>query len=257
MNSRPDLRIAALSDLRRHEEVDPLRVGRLERRIEGEGMQVNPMICVEADGMLVVLDGATRTEALKGLGLEHAVVQVVDPEEVDLETWHHVVRQCSPNELLERIAEQPNLVLEEEQGPPRVCLVSGEIRTVRGEGITRNATLSSLVAVYVGHWPVSRVTDADAAKAGSVFEDWAALVELPTLSVDEVMGAAVGADLLPAGITRFLIPGRALRLNFDLSILEEEGTVEQKQRRLDELIEQRSREGRVRRYEETVFIYDD
>lgn len=234
-----------------------MRVDRLEERIRAEAIQVNPMVCVEADGMLVVLDGATRTEALRGLGLEHAVVQVVDPEEVDLGTWHHVVRQCGPDELLERIADQPDLLLEDDQGPPRVRLASGETQTVEGDGISRNATLSSLVAVYVGRWPVSRVTDADAAKAGSVFEDWAAVIELPTLSVEDVMGAAVGEDLLPAGITRFLIPGRALRLNFDLSILEGQGSTEAKQRRLDDLIEQRSREGRVRRYEETVFIYDD
>ncbi len=257
MTATPTLRVAPLADLRRHEEVDPLRVRRLEERIRADGIQVNPMVCVEADGMLVVLDGATRTEALRGLGLEHAVVQVVDPEDVDLGTWHHVVRQCSPTELLERIEERPKLTLEGDRGAPRVRLVSGEVRSVAGEGMTRNAALSSLVGVYIGRWPVTRVTDADAAVAGSVFDDWAALVEFPTLDVADVRTAAVGEDLLPAGMTRFLIPGRALRLNFDLSILEEEGTTAEKQRRLDELIEQRSRQGRVRRYEETVFIYDD
>lgn len=257
MSITPELRVARLADLRRHEEVDPLRAARLEERIRAEGIQVNPMVCVEADGMLVVLDGATRTEALRGLGLEHAVVQVVDPGEVDLGTWHHVVRQCAPTELLERIEEDPDLALEADRGPPRVRLASDEVRTVSGKGITPNATLTSLVAVYIGRWPVARVTDADAVVAGSVFEDWGAVIELPTLSVEDVMRAAVGDDPLPAGVTRFLIPDRALRLNFDLSILEEEASTEEKQRRLDELIEQRSREGRVRRYEETVFIYDD
>jgi hypothetical protein len=104
---------------------------------------------------------------------------------------------------------------------------------------------------------VGRLADADAGVAASLFEDWAALVELPILTVEDVMRAALGDDLLPPGITRFLIPGRALRLNFDLSILEEKVDMAEKQRRLDALIERRSREGRVRRYDETVFIYDD
>jgi len=257
MTATPTLRVAPLAKLRRHEEVDPLRVERLRGRIHAEGIQVNPMVCVEADGDLVVLDGATRTEAFRALGLQQAVVQVVDPGEVELETWHHLVRQCAPTELLEGIQEDPNLALEADGGPPRVRLASGEARTVSGKGITPNATLTALVSAYIGRWPVSRVTGADADAAESLFDDWAALVELPTLSVDDVMRAALSDDLLPAGITRFLIPGRALRLNFDLSILEEEGSTAEKQERLDELIEQRSREGRVRRYDETVFIYDD
>lgn len=257
MSATPILRVAPLPDLRRHEEVDPLRVRRLEERITAEGIQVNPMVCVEADGKLVVLDGATRTEAMRALGLEHAVVQVVEPGEVQLETWHHVVRQCAPSELVQRIDSHPDLVLEEEGGAPRLHLSSGSKRSVAGKGITSNATLSSLVASYTGTWPVNRVTEPEIGAAGSMFQDWAAVVELPTLGVDDVMRAALGEDLLPAGITRFLIPGRALRLNFDLSILQDRGTAAAKQGRLDELIEHRSRAGRVRRYEETVFIYDD
>lgn len=257
MIPNPTLVIAPLEQLRRHEEVDPLRVERLEKRIRLEGIQVNPMVCVEANGKLVVLDGATRTEALRALGLEHAVVQVVDPERVELGTWHHVVRQCAPSELLELVASKPRLVLGEDRRAPRIRPASGPTRSVSGENLSPNATLTELVDSYIGRWPVSRVTDPDTGVASSLFDDWAALVELPTLTVEEVMRAALSADFLPAGITRFLIPGRALRLNFDLRILEGEGSTADKQRRLDELIEERSREGRVRRYDETVFIYDD
>lgn len=253
----PDLRVAPLKDLRRHEDVDPLRVDRLKDRIAGEGIQVNPMVCVEADAKLVVLDGASRTEALRSLGLEDAVVQVVDPDRVELRTWHHVVRQCAPSELTGRVESEAGLSLGEDRGAPRIRLASGPTRSVDSEGLTRNATLSALVACYTGRWPVSRVADPDAGFAASLFEDWAAVVELPALTVDEVMRAALGDDLLPAGVTRFLIPGRALRLNFDLSILEEDSMIADKQRQLDALIERRSREGRVRRYDETVFIYDD
>lgn len=257
MIPNPTLLIAKLERLRRHEAVDPLRVERLTRRIRTEGIQVNPMVCVEADDRLVVLDGATRTEALRALGLEDAVVQVVDPALVELETWHHVVRQCTPSELLELVASRPGLTLGEEHRPPRIRPASGPPRSVAGVGRSPNATLTQLVATYIGRWPVSRVPDADAGVAASLFEDWAAVVELPALSIDDVMQAALGNDLLPPGITRFLIPGRALRINFGLNILEATDGIADKQKRLDSLIEDRARQGRVRRYDETVFIYDD
>jgi hypothetical protein len=253
----PVLDIAPLAALRRHEEVDPLRVDLLKRRIRAEGIQVNPMACVKADDKLVVLDGATRTEALRALGLGHAVVQVVDPGQVELGTWHHVVRQCTPSELVEVVASSPGLALGDDTRPPLIRPAVGAARSVTGDSLTPNATLTELVSCYIGRWPVSRVTDADVGVADSLFSDWAALVELPKLGIDEVMRAALGDDLLPAGVTRFLIPGRALRINFDLSILESEGTTADKQQRLDALIEERSRDGRVRRYDETVFIYDD
>jgi hypothetical protein len=71
------------------------------------------------------------------------------------------------------------------------------------------------------------------------------------------MKAAVSEDLLPAGVTRFLVSERALRLNMPIDLLAVDNGIEAKQVALDELIEERAREGRVRRYEETVFILDE
>ena len=80
MADMPTLRVVPLAKIRAHEKVDPLRVDRLTGRFEEEGIQVNPMMCTEAPGgELVLLDGATRTSALRSIGLEHAVVQLVDP----------------------------------------------------------------------------------------------------------------------------------------------------------------------------------
>lgn len=254
----PMLRVVPLERICRHEEVDPLRVSRLVERIDDEGIQVNPMVCSEApSGDLVVLDGATRTEALKKLGMEHAVVQVVDPGRVTLETWHHVVRHCQPGEIVAEIASTDPLSLADNEFTPRIQTVDGESHSVLGAGISANATLSALVATYTGKWTVNRVADPTIESVEWRFPDWCAILELPTLTVEDVMRAAVGEDLLPAGITRFLIPERALRLNMDLSLLGSARTREEKQQSLDDLLEQRANQGRIRRYEETVFILDD
>lgn len=254
----PDLRVVPLDSIRRHEEIDPLRVDRLVGRIAEDGIQVNPMMCVEGPAdVLVLLDGATRTESLRKMGLRHAVVQVVDASSLTLETWHHVVRGCEPDELLEAIGTQPDLSLGEGPGTPAVHLFSGSDRLVTGTGISPNATLSALVSGYVGRWTVTRAVDPSLEVVADTFPDWAAVVEFPRLSVDDVMKAAVGDDLLPAGITRFLVPERALRLNVPLPLLQADTTAAQKQAALDELLEERAKQGRIRRYEEPVFILDD
>lgn len=254
----PDLRVVSLGSIRRHEEIDPLRVDRLVDRIAEDGIQVNPMVCAEGSGdVMVLLDGATRTESLRTMGLEHAVVQVVDPDTLTLETWHHVVRGCRPEELVAAIEDHPELSLTEEPGTPAVHLCTGSDHLVTGSGISPNATLSALVSGYVGRWTITRAVDPAVEVVAGTFPDWAAVVEFPTLTVDDVMKAAIGDDLLPAGITRFLVPERALRLNVPLSLLQADTTAEEKQAALDELLENRATQGRIRRYEETVFILDD
>lgn len=254
----PVLRVVPLESIRRHEEIDPLRVERLVGRIESEGTQVNPMICCLApDGELILLDGATRTESMKQLGLEHAVVQMVEPDEVDLQTWHHVVRQCSPDDLLEAVRGRGDLLLTEDNGAPNIHLSDGGSRAVLGQGISPNASLSSLVSAYVGRWRVSRVADPAVDPVSWSFPDWSAVVEFPVLTLDDVMKAAISEDLLPAGITRFLVQERALRLNMPVDLLTSGGTIEVIQVALDEMISERARDGRVRRYEETIFILDE
>lgn len=258
MPHMPVLRVVPLGRIRRHEEVDPFRVARLQRRIEEEGTQVNPMICAEAPGGdLVLLDGATRTEALKALGLKHAVVQIVDPEAVILETWHHVVRQAQPDEVVVQITAREELALADDQGTPRIHIAENGVRSVLGNGSSVNATLSALVDSYVGRWTVSRVTDPSHEEIDWRFPDWAVIVEFPTLHIEDVMKAAIGDDHLPAGVTRFLVPGRALRLNVDLSLLESNSSEGEKQESLDSMLAARARAGRVRQYEETIVILDD
>jgi L-serine kinase (ATP) / ParB family transcriptional regulator, heme-responsive regulator len=254
----PMLRVVPLESIRRHEDIDPLRVERLVGRIATEGVQVNPMVCINApDGELILLDGATRTESLKEIGIEHAVVQLVEESDVTLETWHHVVRECAPEELLEAVVERADLILSEEEGTPGIRLRGGGSRLVLGEGLSANATLSALVESYVGKWRVSRVTDPRSDPVAWSFPDWSVVVEFPTLTLDDVIKAAVSDDLLPAGITRFLVGERALRLNVSLDLLAGNDRIENKQQALDELLARRARDGRVRRYEETVFILDE
>lgn len=254
----PDLRVVPLERIRPHEEIDPLRVERLAARIGREGTQLNPVACTEGPGGdMVLLDGATRTAALGSLGLRFGVVQVVDPATVILETWHHVVRDATTDEVVEAILARDGLEAGLDGAAPRIWQPTGERLAVSAEGLSDNETLTALVAGYIGHWKVSRVIDADPGSADASFPGWALLVEFPPLTIDDVIAAALSQDLLPAGITRFIVPDRALRLNYDLEELRGPGSEDERQAVLDRIIDDRAREGRIRRYEEPVFILDD
>jgi hypothetical protein len=258
MSMVPPLRVVPLENVMPHEEYDPLSVERLADRIETEGTQRNPVICIESGGDgLVVLDGATRTEALRRLGVRHLVVQIVDATEVVLETWHHVIRDGRPTAVIDRIAARPGIMLTHGGDPPRVSPAAGPPMAAMGEGLSPNALLSALVGGYIGRWRVSRIIDPDPDVVTSRFPDWAVIVEFPRLDINQVMKAALTQDLLPAGVTRFLVPERVLRLDADLALLRSASTLDTKQKALETLIQARSHAGRVRRYEETVVILDD
>lgn len=254
----PVLRVVPLESIRRHEEVDPLRVERLQSRMSAEGIQVNPMVCIEAPGgELVLLDGATRTETLKRIGLSLAVVQIVEQHSIELSTWHHVVRECTPEELLAVVEASPDLKTTENYGTPSIHPHEGPSRLVIGiDGLSENATLSSLVRTYIGRWRVTRTTDPRRDHVAASYPGWAAIVEFPIVTVEDVMAAAVGHDLLPAGVTRFLVPNRALRLNVPLEHLDG-ASVPAAQTALNRLLEERASDGRIRRYEGPIYILDD
>ncbi len=257
MQNLPELRVVALTEIMPHEKVDPLRVDRLAARISAEGSQLNPMVCIEdISGRFVLLDGATRTAALGNIGLAYGVVQVVDARSITLETWHHVVRDAAPEAVTRHIEDNPNLILAEDEGTPRISTIDGGRFTALSDRLTQNGVLSALVDCYIGRWKVNRVVDPDLDSVASFYPDWVTVVEFPTLTIDDVMKAALGDDRLPAGITRFIVPDRALRVQADLALLAP-GPQPERQALLDRLVEERSNAGRIRRYPQSVVIYDE
>lgn len=256
MSLIPDLRVIPLAEIVPHEEFDPLRVDRLADRMTEAGSQANPVVCIAADtGEFVLLDGATRTAALRRLGLEYVLAQVVLPDGITLDTWHHVIRDADPAVVLERIEASAGLLLDAGGGTPRVSTRSGVTATVTGPG-SRFAVLGSLVRSYIGTWRVSRAVVAELPHIPRLYPDWAVVVEQPTLTVDDVMKAALSEERLPAGVTRFVVPDRALRVNLDLSELAA-GPIDQRQAALDRHVAALVGDGRVRQYTDSVVIFDE
>ena len=68
--------------------------------------------------------------------------------------------------------------------------------------------------------------------------------------------ARVGARL-PAGITRHVIPRRALRINVPLSVLGDDRSLQDKNTWLKDWMKQKIARKEVRYYQESTFLFDE
>ncbi|GIU91430.1 MAG: hypothetical protein KatS3mg011_0336 [Acidimicrobiia bacterium] len=264
------VRFVAADAVVAHEATDPRRVERLARRIETEGLLRNPPVVARLDERWVVLDGATRTAALGSLRCPHLVVQDVEIDEVAVETWHHVVRDADPERLRATLDQLPGVTVAEVDptqaaeavaqfggictitAPDRWCLVA-----YPRPGVSRFDALTEVVDAYLPEAVVSRVADTDLRRLRAWYPDLAVFVEFPEFTVSQVLAAARSGRVLPAGVTRFLIPGRVLRLNVPLDWLREPTSLEEKNRRLHDLLAEKERLGEIRYYREPVYLLDE
>ena len=82
-------------------------------------------------------------------------------------------------------------------------------------------------------------------------------VEYPEFTVEQVLLAARSGTLLPAGVTRFIVPGRVLHLDVPLELVLSDRPLEEKNRWLHDHLTEKERAGKVRFYREPVYILDE
>jgi len=276
----PDLRFVAVEALIPHEQHDPLRSAPLVERLRAEGVLRNPPIVTPLasgpgdDGRYVVLDGANRATAAAEAGLPHLVVQVVrygDPG-LRLTTWHHALIGVPPAEFETSLGEVPGLtraatdlpharaVLARREALAFVLFEGGRAVTLHGAGELRerNAVLNAVVDRYRGRVRLHRVASDSFADARAEHPEVTALVVFPYFAPAEVLELATSGARLPAGITRHVIPWRALRLNVPIERLADRAqSAEQKNRWLAEWLREKMLKREVRFYQESTVLFDE
>jgi L-serine kinase (ATP) / ParB family transcriptional regulator, heme-responsive regulator len=272
----PDLRIVRIADLVPHEEHDMQRSEPLMRRIQEAGVWMNPPVVTEmGDGRYLILDGANRHFSLDALGYPYILVQVVDYESVHvrLETWHHVVSELSWFEFLRTIREMPGLTVERHDLlSARAALARRRVLayTVLGDdsAYTMHAAIDTLseqthllrdiVDTYKSRCVLNRINTDAISEARRLYPSATAIVVFPRFEPVEILDAARENIPLPPGITRHIIMGRAMRINYPLDHLRENGeTLDAKNDALQSWIQGRVAEKRVRFYAESTFLFDE
>jgi hypothetical protein len=117
--------------------------------------------------------------------------------------------------------------------------------------------LVELVDAYGAWGDVGRTLDTDLDALTTQYPDLAGLFVYPQFSPEIVIQVAERSRLLPAGITRFLIPGRILRLNAPLDMLAAGVAFSVKADWLDRIVEEKLANRGVRYYEEPVMLLDE
>lgn len=273
--SLPDLKILPLGSLVLHEQHDGQRSAPLLARLAADGVLLNPPVVAPIPGgsQYVVLDGANRVTALTEMGMPHIVAQVVDyeDEELTLDTWYHLVSGLRREEFHQSIDSLSAVALVEadlfsaraslarREALAYVVYANGDVFTLHGQGDLhgRTARLNDVVDVYKTRGRIYRANTDQVERLLPYHEAVTVLVVFPRYQPAEIIELARVGARLPAGITRHLIPCRALRLNMPLSVLRDERSLEAKNAYLQDWLKGKMSSRQARFYQESTYMFDE
>ena len=271
----PDLRVVAVANLLLHEQHDAQRSEPLLQRLRTEGVLKNPPIVAAIPGeqRYVVLDGANRVTAAQTMGMEHIAVQVVDYEdpELVLDTWYHLIKGMTVDQFKELLANLPGIrteaadlmharaLLARRESLAFVEYPHGEVCSLFAEGNLHQRTqrLNDIVDLYKVRGQIFRANTDHLASLLPLYDDITVLVVFPHYAPAEILDLARVGAYLPAGISRHLIPRRALRINLPLSMLGGGASLDEKNRWLSDWMKQKVAAKSARYYQESTFLFDE
>ncbi len=272
------LSIVSLKDVLLHEEIEQKRVERLIEQLRTDRFLKNPPIVTEARApggwsRYIVLDGASRTSALRRMSVPDVLVQIVDyhSRDVRLESWHHLLLDVEPAELRREIEELDCVSLGDmDEATAREALERRELIAYllvsngraaglqcRGSQYSQMGTLNAVVQLYERRAQMYRVSTTDLEQLAAEHRRLSAVVVFPKYRPEEIIHLAMNGAKVPMGITRHIIPGRALRVNLPLDVLESDQPLAEKNAWLDEWRKHTIQERHVRFYQEPVFLFDE
>jgi hypothetical protein len=271
----PDLRILPTEALVPHEDCDPRRIVRLSKRLEGDGMLKNPPVVASIPGSneYVILDGANRALSFVRLRIPHIIAQLVSYQDsgVEVDTWHHVVAGMDIDKFEDALMQTTGLHLQEyslegarsalashhaaayiisEHG---VRIVSNSSETLKHD----TALLNSLVSVYKGKADIYRASNDIWEIQKPYYPNITALVVFPRLTPADIIHAARTGEMIPTGITRHIIPHRALNINFPMDVLKKNWSLAQKESWLKDWLMERMAANAIRFYSESTFSFNE
>jgi hypothetical protein len=82
-------------------------------------------------------------------------------------------------------------------------------------------------------------------------------VVFPQLRPADILSAAREGERVPSGITRHIIPNRALNINIPIEVLEADWDLERKRAWLHDWLMERMAANAIRYYAESTFSFDE
>jgi len=267
----PELGIVPVSEVIFHEEPNRERVADLVERLGADGVLKNPPIVARWDGSgrHLLLDGANRITALRTLDFAHVLVQVIDYQDpaLQLSHWHHAVEHLPTAQLIDHAKGLAGVSVESvtdcpPADPAYLCCLTfpdGSKVVLRGTSdlVGKVEQLRDFTALYHRKATMDRVSYTNLEHLRRNYRNLTALVIFPPFSKEDLVALAQAKILLPSGVTRVLLPKRALRFNLQLDFLRAKLTTEEKNLWLRETIQQKIADKCIRFYREPTFFFDE
>ena len=262
----PDLCIVDIDDVIPHETGDEQRSLPLMRRLEHAEIFTNPPVVAAIDrGKYVLMDGANRHFALKQLGFDHILVQVAnyDSPFIQLGVWQHIVADWNANDCLQNLEAIEGTSIRDgwdSNAVAQVLLRDGPVYGVHADVddvFERNAALRDVVNAYHDNATLYRTPLTDPTQIWSWYPSGIALVMFPACGPEHIIEAAIKGAFFPPGVSRHIIHGRALNVNYPMQRLRDCEPIEQKNEALKLWLQQRLAERSVRYYAEATYQFDE
>lgn len=266
----PELHIVRLNDLLLHELPDRDRVSRLVDRLAAQGRLKHPLVAAtDPGGRLLLLDGANRWTALAELNCSHALVQVIDmlhPALV-LDTWHHAVEHIDPDEFMNRVDAMSGVAScngETARLNGRATLAHVRFKDGTNSHLSgasdlheRVEQLHELTRTYHGPAGFDRVSYTNIDHLLKHYEKFSMLLSFPAFTVQQLLELTERDVRLPSGVTRVLLPKRALLFNLPLEVLRAEHDDGDRDAWLQHEIRKKVGGRAIRFYGEPTFFFDE
>lgn len=263
----PNLQIIPASAPLPHEEHDSQRSDPLMETISQADVITNPPILTHTgDDLYIILDGANRCYSFEALGFPYILVQIVSyfSDQVELHTWNHVVSGWDAEVLLEQTNALPDVEMTEGQDKNAIVHISlpdGRMFALNAPVQSvheRNAALRDFVRIYQRNARLNRTPLTESAEVWRSFPDADALVLFPGYEPKDIIEAARYKAYLPPGISRHIVHGRALQLNYPLEYLQDTSQpLEEKNAHLQKWVQQKLKERQVRYYAEATYQFSE
>ncbi len=262
----PDLRIVKIDDVLPHEKSDVQRSQPLISRLQQAEYFTNPpIVAALGNGKYVLMDGANRHSSLKVLNYDHILIQVADYDSpfIELGVWQHIVSDWEANEFISQLEAIRDIDIRDgwdSRAVAQVLLREGPVYGIHASInnlFERNSTLRRVVETYHHRATLYRTPLTDPNQIWSLYPFAIALVMFPTYQPQDIIDAATKQAFLPPGVSRHIIHGRALKLNYPMCKLREQSPLEEKNRELKQWLRQKLAERSVRYYAEATYQFDE
>lgn len=262
----PDLRIVDINSVLPHEKSDNQRSQPLIARLRQATLFTNPPVVASIpDNRYVLMDGANRHNSLKQLGYKHILVQVADynTEFIELGVWQHIVADWDSTQFIQHLKQVQGIEIRDgwdSKAVAQILLHDGPVYGIHATVDTfaeRNTTLCKVVETYHHNCTLYRTPLTDPTQIWSLYPSGIALVMFPTYDSQHIIDAATQEAYLPPGVSRHIIHGRALKLNYPMAKLRDNLPLEEKNEHLQQWIREKLATRSVRYYAEATYQFDE